>query len=132
MACLDPGEVALSPEPGCPPYTSGPVFSGADVHYLPLTPENDWPDLDAIPPDVVARANLLYLNYPNNPTGAVVPSGAFEQAVAFARANDLILVHDNAYSEVCFFDGYEAPVSSRRPARRTSASRSSPCRRAGT
>jgi LL-diaminopimelate aminotransferase len=109
MACLDPGEVALSPEPGYPPYTSGPVFSGADVRYLPLTPENEFfPDLEAIPDDVLGRANLLYLNYPNNPTGAVVPQGAFERAVEFARANDLILVHDNAYSEVCF-DGYVAP-----------------------
>ena len=109
MACLDAGDVALSPEPGYPPYTSGPVFSGADVHYLPLTPENEFfPDLEAIPDEVLGRANLLYLNYPNNPTGAVVPPGAFERAVEFARANDLILVHDNAYSEVCF-DGYEAP-----------------------
>jgi LL-diaminopimelate aminotransferase len=109
MACLDPGDVCLSPEPGYPPYTSGPVFSGADIHYLPLTPENEFfPDLDAIPEETVARANLLYLNYPNNPTGAVVPEGAFDLAVDFARRNDLIVVHDNAYSEVCF-DGYRAP-----------------------
>lgn len=109
MACLDPGEVALSPEPGYPPYTSGPLFSGAEVHYLPLRPENDFfPDLDVIPDDVVARANLLYLNYPNNPTGAVVPDGGFERAVEFARRNDLVLVHDNAYTEICF-DGYEGP-----------------------
>jgi LL-diaminopimelate aminotransferase len=109
MACLDPDDVCLSPEPGYPPYTSGPVFSGADIHYLPLTPENEFfPDLDAIPEDVVKRANLLYLNYPNNPTGAIVPEGAFERAVDFARRHDLIVVHDNAYSEVCF-DGYRAP-----------------------
>ncbi|HET9322873.1 MAG TPA: LL-diaminopimelate aminotransferase [Gaiellaceae bacterium] len=109
MACLDPGEVALSPEPGYPPYTSGPLFSGAEVHYLPLRPENDFfPDLDVIPDDVVARANLLYLNYPNNPTGAVVRDGGFERAVEFARRNDLVLVHDNAYTEICF-DGYEGP-----------------------
>ena len=109
MACLDPGDLCLSPEPGYPPYTSGPVFSGADVHYLPLTPANDFfPELDAIPDDIAGRANLLYLNYPNNPTGAIVPDGAFEQAVAFAGSHDLIVVHDNAYSEVCF-DGYRAP-----------------------
>jgi LL-diaminopimelate aminotransferase len=109
MACLDPEDVCLSPEPGYPPYTSGPVFSGADIHYLPLTHENAFfPDLDAIPEETAARANLLYLNYPNNPTGAVVPEGAFEQAVDFARRHDLIVVHDNAYSEVCF-DGYSAP-----------------------
>jgi LL-diaminopimelate aminotransferase len=109
FACLDPGDICLSPEPGYPPYTSGPVFAGAEVHYLPLTVENRFfPDLDAVPTDVVARANLLYLDYPNNPTGAVVPEGAFEHAVAFARAHDLIVVHDNAYSEITF-DGYVAP-----------------------
>ena len=109
MACLDPGDVCLSPEPGYPPYTSGPVFSGAEVVYLPLTPENDFfPDLDAIPEETVRRANLLYLNYPNNPTGAAVPDDGFARAVEFGRRNDLILIHDNAYSEVCF-DGYRAP-----------------------
>jgi LL-diaminopimelate aminotransferase len=109
MACLDPGDLCLSPEPGYPPYTSGPVFSGAEVHYLPLTEENSfYPDLDEIPEAVCNRSNLLYLNYPNNPTGAIVPDGAFEQAVAFARRHDLIVVHDNAYSEICF-DGYVAP-----------------------
>lgn len=109
MACLDPDDVCLSPEPGYPPYTSGPVFSSADVHYLPLTLANDFfPDLDAISADLAERANLLYLNYPNNPTGAVAPPGAFERAVAFAREHDLIVVHDNAYSEICF-DGYRAP-----------------------
>ena len=109
MACLDPGDVCLSPEPGYPPYTSGPVFSGAEVVYLPLTPENDFfPDLDAIPEETARRANLLYLNYPNNPTGAAVPDDGFARAVEFGRRNDLILIHDNAYSEVCF-DGYRAP-----------------------
>jgi LL-diaminopimelate aminotransferase len=109
LACLDPGDVCLSPEPGYPPYTSGPVFAGAEVHYLPLTEDNRFfPDLDAVPADVMARANLLYLDYPNNPTGAVVPEGAFERAVDFARGHDLIVVHDNAYSEITF-DGYVAP-----------------------
>ena len=109
FACLDPGDVALAPEPGYPPYTSGPLFAGAEVHYLPLRAENEFmPDLDAIPADVVARANLLFLNYPNNPTGAIVVPGFFDRAVGFARANDLIVVHDNAYSEVAF-DGYEPP-----------------------
>lgn len=109
FACLDPGDVALAPEPGYPPYTSGPLFAGAEVHYLPLRAENEFmPDLDAIPADVVAQANLLFLNYPNNPTGAIVVPGFFDRAVGFARANDLIVVHDNAYSEVAF-DGYEPP-----------------------
>jgi LL-diaminopimelate aminotransferase len=109
MACLDPSDLCLSPEPGYPPYTSGPVFSGAEVHYLPLTEENDFfPELEAIPDEIARRANLLYLDYPNNPTGAIVPDGAFDRAVAFARRHDLFVVHDNAYSEITF-DGYLAP-----------------------
>jgi LL-diaminopimelate aminotransferase len=109
MACLEPGDLCLSPEPGYPPYTSGPVFSGAQVHYLPLTEENHFfPELGVIPDAVARRANLLYLDYPNNPTGAIVPEGAFERAVVFARQHDVIVVHDNAYSEITF-DGYVAP-----------------------
>ena len=109
LALLDPGDICLSPDPGYPPYTSGPVFAGAEVHYLPLKAENGFlPDLDAVPADVLERANLLFLDYPNNPTGAVVEPGYFERAVNFARANDLVIVHDNAYSELGF-DGYRAP-----------------------
>jgi LL-diaminopimelate aminotransferase len=109
FACLDPGDVALSPEPGYPPYTSGPLFAGAEVHYLPLRAENAFmPDLDGISAGIAARANLLFLNYPNNPTGAVVAPGFFDRAVEFARTHDLIVVHDNAYSEVAF-DGYDPP-----------------------
>jgi LL-diaminopimelate aminotransferase len=109
LVLLDPGDVCLSPDPGYPPYTSGPVFSGADIHYLPLEEANGFlPDLDSVPSDVAARANLLFLNYPNNPTGAIVEPGYFERAVEFARGNELVVVHDNAYSEICF-DGYRAP-----------------------
>ena len=109
LACLDPGDVALSPDPGYPPYTSGPVFSGADVHYLPLREENAFmPDLEAIPPETASRANLLYFNYPNNPTGAVVTDGFFERAVAFAGERDLVAIHDSAYTEIAF-DGYRPP-----------------------
>jgi LL-diaminopimelate aminotransferase len=109
LALLDPGDVALAPDPGYPPYTSGPLFAGAQLHYLPLTEENAFlPELDAIPVALVGRANVLYLNYPNNPTGAVTQPGYFELAVDFARANDVVVVHDNAYSEICF-DGYRAP-----------------------
>ena len=109
MALLDPGDICLSPDPGYPPYTSGPLFAGAEVHYLPLRAEQGFlPELDSIPADVLARANLLFLDYPNNPTGAVVRDGYFERAVELARANDLVVVHDNAYSELCY-DGYLAP-----------------------
>jgi LL-diaminopimelate aminotransferase len=109
LACVDPGDVCLAPEPGYPPYTSGPLFAGAELRYLPLRAENGFfPDLEGIAPEIRARANLLYLNYPNNPTGAIVPAEGFERAVEFARANDLIVVHDSAYSEIAF-DGYRPP-----------------------
>jgi LL-diaminopimelate aminotransferase len=109
MACLDPGDMCLSPEPGYPPYTSGPVFAGAQVHYLPLTEQNAFqPDFAGIAEEVWERANLLYLNYPNNPTGAVVGEETFFRAVELAREHALIVVHDNAYSEITF-DGYVAP-----------------------
>jgi LL-diaminopimelate aminotransferase len=101
LACLDPGDVCLAPDPGYPPYTSGPVFAGATVHYLPLREEHGFlPELDGAP-----DARLLYLNYPNNPTGATAELDFFQHAIEFARERDLIVVHDNAYSEVAF-DGY--------------------------
>jgi LL-diaminopimelate aminotransferase len=109
LALLDPGDVSLSPDPGYPPYTSGPLFAGAELHYLPLQEANGFlPDLESIPAEIAARANLLFLNYPNNPTGAVAEPSYFERAVEFARTHDLVIVHDNAYSEICF-DGYRAP-----------------------
>jgi LL-diaminopimelate aminotransferase len=104
LACLDPGDVCLAPDPGYPPYTSGPVFAGATVHYLPLREENGFlPDLDGAP-----DAKLLYLNYPNNPTGATAELDFFAHVIDVARERDLIVVHDNAYSEVAF-DGYRPP-----------------------
>ena len=109
LIALDPGDLALAPDPGYPPYTSGPLFAGSEPYYLPLEEQNGFlPDLDSVPDDVRARANLLFLNYPNNPTGAIVQEGYFERAVDFARANDVIVVHDSAYSEICF-EGYRAP-----------------------
>ncbi len=104
LACLDPGDVCLAPDPGYPPYTSGPLFAGGTVHYLPLREENGFlPELEGAP-----EARLLYINYPNNPTGATAELDFFERAVAFARERDLIVVHDSAYSEVAF-DGYRPP-----------------------
>jgi LL-diaminopimelate aminotransferase len=109
FACLDPGDVCLSPEPGYPPYTSGPVFAGAELQYLPLREELGFtPDFDAIPSETLVRANLLFLNYPNNPTGAIAPEALFPRAVDLAREHDLIVVHDNSYSEIAF-DGYRPP-----------------------
>jgi len=104
LATLDPGDTALAPDPGYPPYTSGPVFSGANVHYLPLAEENGFlPDLAGAP-----DGQLLFLNYPNNPTGATAEVEFFTRAVEWARERGTIVVHDNAYSEITF-DGYRAP-----------------------
>jgi LL-diaminopimelate aminotransferase len=104
LATLDPGDTALAPDPGYPPYTSGPVFSGAKVHYLPLAEKKGFhPDLEAAP-----HGQLLFLNYPNNPTGAVTKVVFFARAVELARERGWIIVHDNAYSEITF-DGYRAP-----------------------
>jgi LL-diaminopimelate aminotransferase len=109
LALLDPGDLCLSPDPGYPPYTSGPLFAGAEIAYLPLEEGNDFlPDLDSVSAEQASRANVLFLNYPNNPTGAIVADGFFERAVEFAREHDLVVVHDNAYSEITF-DGYVAP-----------------------
>jgi len=109
LALLDPGDLCLSPDPGYPPYTSGPLFAGAEIEYLALEEENDFlPALDAVAVEKAARANVLFLNYPNNPTGAIVAPGFFERAVEFAHEHDLVVVHDNAYSEITF-DGYVAP-----------------------
>src|SRR5215218_7562395 len=109
LAFLDPGDVALAADPGYPVYTGGPLLAGAEPALMPLVPERGFaPDLEAIPPEDSERARLLYLNYPNNPTGAVVPDGLFEELVAFARAHDVLVVHDASYTETTF-DGYVAP-----------------------
>ena len=109
FAFLDPGDVALASDPGYPVYTGGPILAGATPELLPLVPELGFaPDLGAIPADVAAKARLMFLNYPNNPTGAVVPEGFFELVVSFAREHEILVVHDNAYSETTY-DGYVAP-----------------------
>jgi LL-diaminopimelate aminotransferase len=109
FAFLDPEDVALAADPGYPVYTGGPILAGAEPVLLPLVPELGFaPDIDAIDPMALSKARLLFLNYPNNPTGAVVPDGLFERVVELARAHDLLVVHDNAYSETTY-DGYVAP-----------------------
>jgi len=109
LALLDPGDVVLASDPGYPVYTTGPIIAGAEPVPMPLVPELGFqPDLDAIPAGVAGRARIMYLNYPNNPTGAVIEDDLFARVVEFARRNDVIVVHDNAYSEITF-DGYTAP-----------------------
>ncbi|HEY8466724.1 MAG TPA: LL-diaminopimelate aminotransferase [Solirubrobacterales bacterium] len=109
FAFLDPGDVALAADPGYPVYTGGPILAGAEPVVLPLVPELGFvPDLDAIEPEALRKARLLFLNYPNNPTGAVVPDGFFERVVELAREHEILVVHDNAYSETTY-DGYVAP-----------------------
>ena len=109
IAFLDPDDVALASDPGYPVYTGGPLLAGATAVLMPLVPELGFiPDLDAIDAATRNRAKLLFVNYPNNPTGAVVPDGFFERLVEFGAANDILIVHDNAYSETTY-DGYVAP-----------------------
>jgi LL-diaminopimelate aminotransferase len=109
LAFLDPGDYALAADPGYPVYTGGPWLAGAEPVLMALEPERGFvPDLEAIDAEVVKRSKLMYLNYPNNPTGAVAPEGFFERVVEFAREHEILVVHDNAYSETTF-DGYRAP-----------------------
>jgi LL-diaminopimelate aminotransferase len=109
LAFLDPGTAALAADPGYPVYTGGPLLAGAEAVLMPLEPDLGFaPDLDAIAAEDLDRARLMFLNYPNNPTGAVVPDDLFERAVEFAREHDVLVVHDASYTETTF-NGYVAP-----------------------
>jgi LL-diaminopimelate aminotransferase len=109
LAVLDPGDLAIVPEPGYAVYHGGTVLAGATPHLVPLTPRTDFLlELEELPADVVRRARLVYLNYPNNPTAAVAPRDYLERTVAFCRRHDLLLVYDNPYCEITY-DGYVAP-----------------------
>jgi LL-diaminopimelate aminotransferase len=109
LAFLDPGDYALAADPGYPVYTGGPWLAGGEPVLMALRPELGFvPDLGAIEDEIAKRAKLMFLNYPNNPTGAVVPDGFFERVVEFARAYEILVVHDNSYSEISY-DGYRAP-----------------------
>jgi LL-diaminopimelate aminotransferase len=109
VATVDPGDIVLIPDPGYPVYYSGCVFNGGEPYFMPLRRENAFlPDLNAIPKEVARRARLMWLNYPNNPTAATAELSFLQDAVRFCLANDIILAHDFAYSEMAF-DGYRAP-----------------------
>jgi LL-diaminopimelate aminotransferase len=108
-AFVNPGEYVLAPSPGYPGYRTGTLFAEGLVHEMPLVRENNFvPVLSDIPKKIARAARILYINYPNNPTAAVAPDGFYSEVVDFARENDIIVVSDNAYSEISY-DGYRAP-----------------------
>ncbi|MBI2847504.1 MAG: LL-diaminopimelate aminotransferase [Chloroflexi bacterium] len=107
---IDPGDIALVPDPAYPVYSVCTTYAGGEPYFLPLTEENDFlPDLDSVPSSVAHKAKLLWINYPNNPTAAVAGMDFFERVVAFAKKYDLAVCHDAAYTEIAF-DGYK-PLS---------------------
>ncbi|MFC1945794.1 LL-diaminopimelate aminotransferase [Chloroflexota bacterium] len=107
---LDEGDTALVPDPGYPVYAVSVSLAGGNVHYMPLKEENGFlPDFSSIPEEVLNKARLLWVNYPNNPTGAVAGLDFFEIIVSLARKYDILVCHDAAYTEVAY-DGYR-PVS---------------------
>jgi len=106
---LNPGDMVLLPDPYYPVYLAGAQLADARYHFMPLTKENDFlPDFDAIPENVAREAKIMWLNYPNNPTGAVADLDFFKKAVAFAKKYDILIAHDAPYCDLCF-DSYEAP-----------------------
>jgi LL-diaminopimelate aminotransferase len=110
LALVNPGEVVLCPDPCYPAYVPGMILAGADIHFMPLTKENDFlPDLTKIPGDVAKRAKLMFLNYPNNPIGATATPEFFAEAVKFARKYEIIIVHDAPYNMMVFDE--EQPLS---------------------
>lgn len=109
LAYVDSGDYTLIPDPAYPVYKTATIFAGGQPYSMPLLAENDFlPDFDMIDKQIAKKAKLMFLNYPNNPTAAVADLGFFEKAVEFAKANDIIICHDSAYSEITF-DGYKAP-----------------------
>lgn len=99
-AIVDPGDIVIVPNPGYPPYTRGTRFAEGQVHYVNLTRENGFlPDLNAIPKEVLSRAKMMWVNYPNNPTGAMAPKGFYEKVVEFGRKHNIVIASDEAYTE---------------------------------
>jgi LL-diaminopimelate aminotransferase len=110
LAFINPGDFALIPDPGYPVYHAGTLFAGGRSHFMPLKKENHFlPELDRIPKTVLKKSRLLFINYPNNPTSATAGNAFFKEVIQLARRNNLIVCHDNAYSEI-YFDG-ERPMS---------------------
>jgi LL-diaminopimelate aminotransferase len=121
MAFVNPGDVVLAPDPGYITYTAGARFAGGEVVFMPLTADNHYlPDLKALPADVLRRTKLMWLNYPNNPTGAVAPLEFFAEAVELALEYGFLLAHDAPYTEITY-DGYKAPSLLQAPRARETA-----------
>ena len=109
LCFIDPGDIALVPDPGYPVYEIGTMFAGGTSYRLDCTRETGWlPNFDTIPADVAEKAKVLWLNYPNNPTGATADIGFFQRAVAFAKKYDVAILHDNPYCDTAY-DGYQPP-----------------------
>lgn len=109
LAFVDPSDVVIVPDPGYPVYKAATTFAGGSMHLLPLKAEKGFlPDLSEIPHELAQEAKMLFLNYPNNPTAAIAPLSFFEDVVSWARANQTVVCHDAAYTELAF-DGYHAP-----------------------
>ena len=109
LCFVEPGDIALVPDPGYPPFSSGTTLAGGEPYFMPLKEERDFlPDFQTIPDDVADKAKLMWLNYPNNPTGAIAGLDFFERAVHFAEQHDLAVCHDAPYTEVAF-DDYKPP-----------------------
>ncbi|MBC7237991.1 MAG: LL-diaminopimelate aminotransferase [Chloroflexi bacterium] len=109
LAFIDPGDIALASDPGYPTYRMGAEMAGGSFYSMPLREENHWlVDFEEIPPDVAAKAPIMWLNYPNNPTGAVAPKEFLQQAIDFAREYNILICYDNPYCDLTF-DDYIAP-----------------------
>lgn len=109
LAVIDPSDVVLVPDPGYPVYQGSTLLADGEVFHMPLLEENGFlPDLEAIPPHILDRASLLFIGYPNNPTSAMAPREFFERVVRFAKENEIVVAHDNAYSELYY---EEPPIS---------------------
>jgi LL-diaminopimelate aminotransferase len=114
-AFLDVDEYTLVPGVGYPVYHTGGILVGGKTHWMPMNESNDWmADFESTPADVLAKAKMMFLSYPNNPSSAIATPEYFDRAIAFAKKHDLLIVHDNAYSEIAF-DGYRPPSFLERP-----------------